>query len=141
MGDAYLGRADITVEQKGDTTLADGQAHRLLVLSTGHRLVEGIGCVNAGGAPFAYLCHPAYTSPVDNVTLLETYYDAEGHRVYVNSRERLCDEILAGVKPVVGQSTNHADGSAVYDLQGRRMDGRSLPKGIYIQGGRKFVVK
>ena len=141
VGDAYLGRADITVEQKGDTTLADGQAHRLLVLSTGHRLVEGIGCVNAGGAPFAYLCHPAYTSPVDNVTLLETYYDAEGHRVYVNSRERLCDEILAGVKPVVSQSTNRTDASAVYDLQGRRMDGRSLPKGIYIQGGRKFVVK
>ena len=113
----------------------------MLVLSTGHRLVEGVGCVNAGGAPFAYLCHPAYTSPVDYVTLLETYYDAEGHRVYMATLEQLCEKLLAGVKPVVSQSTNHLDASAVYDLQGRRVDGRSLPKGIYIQGGRKFVVK
>ena len=27
------------------------------------------------------------------------------------------------------------------DLQGRRMDVRHLPKGIYIQHGKKFVVK
>lgn len=33
-----------------------------------------------------------------------------------------------------------ADG-AVYTLQGMRVDGRSLPKGIYIRGGSKFVVR
>lgn len=32
--------------------------------------------------------------------------------------------------------------SQVFDLQGRKMnDGNSLPKGIYIMGGRKVVVR
>ena len=35
----------------------------------------------------------------------------------------------------------HASDDRVYDLQGRRMDVRHLPKGIYIQHGKKFVVK
>ena len=34
-----------------------------------------------------------------------------------------------------------ASDDRVYDLQGRRMDVRHLPKGIYIQHGKKFVVK
>ena len=34
-----------------------------------------------------------------------------------------------------------ASDDRVYDLQGRRMDMRHLPKGIYIQHGKKFVVK
>ena len=44
-------------------------------------------------------------------------------------------------------SLRRSSGSAVYDLQGRKVDtssadGRSqLPRGIYIQNGRKFVVK
>ena len=149
VGDAYLGHANITVVQEGDTILADGQSRRMLVLSTGHRLVEGIGCVNAGGTPFDYLGYdtPVYVPKGDyydafvSFTLLENYYDEEGRRIYSNTREKAYDAILAGVKPVVSQSTNRTDASAVYDLQGRRMDGRNLPKGIYIQGGRKFVVK
>ena len=29
----------------------------------------------------------------------------------------------------------------IYNLQGIRMNGKNLPKGIYIQGGKKFMVK
>lgn len=39
------------------------------------------------------------------------------------------------------QHTADAVGTPVFDLGGRRMDGSSLPKGIYIRGGRKFVVR
>ena len=28
-----------------------------------------------------------------------------------------------------------------YNLQGQRVDGKSLPKGIYIKNGKKFMVK
>jgi len=31
--------------------------------------------------------------------------------------------------------------NAVFDLSGRRIDSESLPKGLYLKGGRKFVVK
>ena len=33
------------------------------------------------------------------------------------------------------------NGQEVYDLQGRRMNGSNLPKGIYIVGGKKIVIK
>jgi len=38
---------------------------------------------------------------------------------------------------------NYADkaGGVVYDLQGRRMNADQLPRGIYVTGGKKFVIK
>lgn len=38
-------------------------------------------------------------------------------------------------------TTNNADKKNVYDLMGRQMSNTKLPKGIYIQGGKKFIVK
>ena len=37
--------------------------------------------------------------------------------------------------------TNKAGNNAVYNLKGQRVDGKSLPKGIYIKNGKKFMVK
>ena len=141
VGDAYLGHANITVVEVGDTVLSDGQSRRVLVLSTGHQLIEGIGCVNVQGALFDYLLHTNAPTDFYDFAVLENYYDAEGHRVYVNTREQAYEKLLAGVKSVAGKSADSTDASAVYDLQGRRMDGRNLPKGIYIQGGKKFVLR
>ena len=33
------------------------------------------------------------------------------------------------------------ENAPIYNLQGIRMNGKNLPKGIYIQGGKKFMVK
>ena len=139
VGDAYLG-TQYTVVQEGDTTLSDGQSRRMLVLSSGHRLIEGVGCVNMQGTPFDYLCHDNAPNTFFDFSLLENYYDAEGHRIYVNTREKAYEAIVAGVQ-TVATSDRLATDDRVYDLQGRRMDVRHLPKGIYIQHGRKFVVK
>ena len=139
VGDAYLG-TQYTVVQEGDTTLSDGQSRRMLVLSSGHRLIEGVGCVNVQGTPFDYLCHDNAPNTFFNFSLLENYYDAESHRVYVNTREKAYEAIVAGVQTVT-TSDRLASDDRVYDLQGRRMDVRHLPKGIYIQHGKKFVVK
>ena len=139
VGDAYLG-TQYTVVQEGDTTLSDGQSRRMLVLSSGHRLIEGVGCVNMQGTPFDYLCHDNAPNTFFDFSLLENYYDAEGHRIYVNTCEKAYEAIVAGVE-TVATSDRLASDDRVYDLQGRRMDVRHLPKGIYIQHGKKFVVK
>ena len=139
VGDAYLG-TQYTVVEEGDTTLSDGQSRRMLVLSSGHRLIEGVGCVNVQGTPFDYLCHDNVPNTFFDFSLLENYYDAEGHRIYVNIREKAYEGIVAGVQTVT-TSDRLASDDRVYDLQGRRMDVRHLPKGIYIQHGKKFVVK
>ena len=139
VGDAYLG-TQYTVVEEGDTTLSDGQSRRMLVLSSGHRLIEGVGCVNMQGTPFDYLCHDNAPNTFFDFSLLENYYDAEDHRIYVNTREKAYEAIVAGVE-TVATSDRLASDDRVYDLQGRRMDARHLPKGIYIQHGKKFVVK
>ena len=139
VGDAYLG-TQYTVVEEGDTTLSDGQSRRMLVLSSGHRLIEGVGCVNMQGTPFDYLCHDNAPNTFFDFSLLENHYDAEGHRIYVNTREKAYEAIVAGVQ-TVATSDRLASDDRVYDLQGRRMDVRHLPKGIYIQHGKKFVVK
>ena len=41
----------------------------------------------------------------------------------------------------VNMDTNKAGNNAVYNLKGQRVDGKSLPKGIYIKNGKKFMVK
>ena len=77
---------------------------------------------------------------MNGFALLENYYDAEGHRVYVKSREQVYDALVAGVQTVTSGNVRTAD-DAIYDLQGRRMAAGKLPKGIYVRQGRKFVVR
>ena len=73
---------------------------------------------------------------------LVVYYNTEGH---------LSERIISGYYKLIDNSTaiegieasgeEQAD-QPVYNLQGVRMpDGVSLPKGIYIKGGKKIVVK
>ncbi|HIZ68541.1 MAG TPA: C10 family peptidase [Candidatus Prevotella avicola] len=73
---------------------------------------------------------------------LVVYYNTEGH---------LSERIISGYYKLIDNSTaiegieasgeEQAD-QPVYNLQGVRMpDGASLPKGIYIKGGKKIVVK
>ncbi len=47
--------------------------------------------------------------------------------------------IAVGVKGIVMDKASNSD--AVYDLTGRKVTGSSLNRGIYIRGGKKFMVK
>lgn len=63
------------------------------------------------------------------------YASATNIRVYVE---------LPGTTTGIGSvnmDTNKAGNNAVYNLKGQRIDGKSLPKGIYIKNGKKFMVK
>lgn len=63
------------------------------------------------------------------------YAAATNIRVYVE---------LPGTTTGIGSvnvDKNNKANNAVYNLQGQRVDGKSLPKGIYIKNGKKFMVK
>lgn len=70
--------------------------------------------------------------------------------VYYNTEGQLSERTISSYYKLIDPSTGiegvEADGERkdqpVYNLRGMRMpDGASLPKGIYIKGGKKFVVK
>ena len=63
------------------------------------------------------------------------YASATNIRVYVE-----LPGTTTGVGSVNVDKHNNAN-NAVYNLQGQRVDGKSLPKGIYIKNGKKFMVK
>ena len=51
-------------------------------------------------------------------------------------------EIPDGIRDVTLEDAFYETGDdAVYDLSGRRVEGRKLPGGLYIRNGRKYVVK
>lgn len=70
----------------------------------------------------------------NNKTLAE-YASATSIRVYVE-----LPGTTTGIGSVNVDKRNNAN-NAVYNLQGQRVDGKSLPKGIYIKNGKKFMVK
>lgn len=63
------------------------------------------------------------------------YAAATNIRVYVE-----LPGTSTGIGSVNVDKHNNAN-NAVYNLQGQRIDGKSLPKGIYIKNGKKFMVK
>lgn len=99
--------------------------------------IEGIGAISP------YLTVPTYFSPFDHRLLAACYVD--GKQIFGDETYTLD---IKNSSPVFKQS-GMVDES-VYDLSGRRVmqnnkvpgsQGNSLPKGIYILNGRKFVVK
>lgn len=70
-----------------------------------------------------------------NKKTLAEYAAATNIRVYVE-----LPGTTTGIGSVNVDKHNKAD-NAVYNLQGQRVDGKSLPKGIYIKNGKKFMVK
>ena len=70
----------------------------------------------------------------NNKTLAD-YASATNIRVYVE-----LPGTTTGVGSVNVDKHNNAN-NAVYNLQGQRVDGKSLPKGMYINNAKKFMVK
>jgi hypothetical protein len=80
-----------------------------------------------GGAPFESMAHEAYL--VLNQELVP------------DIKALLLDgTVLTGIREVT-VSNAPSGNQIVYDLQGRRVFATKLPKGIYIVGGKKVVVK
>ena len=102
-------------------------------------LIEGIGSTGP------YLLYPIYWSSWDWRRLAACFVDGKliYHTSYYDPSK---------IEEINAPSSSHSfksNNNAVYDLSGRRVANSSefqgssfrLPKGVYIQGGKKFVVK
>ena len=108
--------------------------------------IEGKGAAAAAGMLIAYL-NPSETK------VLESTLAAYGKKgVYISYRLAAGGSDFVSA-PDITNSINHVSAqpvanTAIYDLSGRRVANSSefqgsnkLPKGVYIQGGKKFVIK
>ena len=128
------GHEAISVVEINNIVTKDGVARKLFILSNGCQIIEGIGCVNSPGMWLFYLNPGA--SPYDIGYLLFYGYHPQGTGTWnaIYEREEETNSIY-----------NMTTGSDVkvpsfYDLQGRRLTGKPT-KGIYIQNGKKVVIK
>ena len=144
VGDGFRhvdGHDDITVVEKDTVAYADDVPRRRLTLSNGLIIIEGMGCINSNGmlidwlnpaeeyqSNFTYLdyCADDWNKPFN---IIYTHEDSGLHVVDTNP---------AGIEPL--QASESPSGHAIFDLQGRRLSA-PLSKGIYIQDGRKRIVK
>ena len=121
---------------------------KMFTMSNGVTCTEGSGAVSALGLLVAYLNPADYG--FSRVTLsaygrngVYWEYNMAGGSTIIDK-----PDIPLGVESVT--ESEHVVSPSVYDLQGRRVcqgnnvteyQGNKLPKGIYIQNGRKVVVK
>ena len=145
VGDTF-GTNGTIVDWVDEVATDDGVSRKLFLLSSGHEILEGIGCLYSMGELVNYLSEPVLQSNIYdgfNYTYLSDFSEGE-KLVYTNSKDA-ADQYVMTVRPISGKSSS-AD-SSLYDLSGRKLPslqggvGGRLHKGVYIQGGKKFVVK
>ena len=139
---SVAGYDDVTVK-----TVRRGQFdEKIFSLSNGVGYIEGKGATAAAGMLVAYLNPP-------ETKVLESTLAAYGKKgVYISYRLAAGGSDFVSA-PDITNSINHVSAqpvanAAIYDLQGRRVSVSSAssvssvhPKGVYIQGGKKFVIK
>ena len=136
VGDKYRtveGYDDIWITAKDSVTISDGKRHCRLTLSNGLVLIEGIGCINSNGRLIDYL-NPA-KQYWNSFTYLKYVYDDNGNTLYGNTTTKVKESDVLGIS----EKRAPINSFVLYDFQGRMMQHPN--KGIYIQNGRKVVVK
>jgi hypothetical protein len=104
-------------------------AHELTGNTYGNKLVvvanddESIKGINVNGEPMSL--------DVNNYAEITNLVDGDVVTIFMNN----------ATTSGIGSITTQTGAAPVYNLQGRRMTGRHLPKGIYIRQGKKVIVK
>ena len=137
IGERYPFITDVVVTDTSLVTTLDGRKRKLLCLSNGRKLIEGIGCINSsGGVGFYQKVDAKYD---DQINLTEFYID--GQLVYT-------PDVLTGIHHVTPTQNAKPSTQSLFDLSGRRLSvssntsvGSVLPKGVYIEEGKKRVRK
>lgn len=131
------------------TVNVGGEPRKLITLATGHRLLEGIGSLTGGF--FEYMKTPlwlpgftgictTYLRLYEENNLLVLEQSSEETYDYLLTEEDVQDYLLTGTRDGIVKQEDDKTTALVYDLQGRKLS--SIPtKGIYIQNGRKHVVR
>lgn len=143
VGERYPCKGEVYVSGVSHMTTRDGVDRKVLFLSNGLEIVEGIGCLNSPDGPFAYQ-NSSGVAPVrmagkeqgdlepPTASLLSLRKYGEGtDPIYVKG-----DELTS----ILQNSIIKRNNSKLYDLQGRRLN-TPPTRGIYIQNGKKLVVR
>jgi len=148
VGDKYPsvpGHEDVIVVGTEKTKTLDGNEHRVILLSNGLRIVEGIGCLNSNGAFLFYLNSAGIEQAVEDLVLFSkgTIFNDEDKTILFDQHKNgdltmLPWQPTTAIKTPV-KTTNKAE-TSIYGLGGREL--KSTPaSGIYIRNGKKYVVK
>lgn len=130
--------SEISVIATDNVITLDGKERRLLKLSNGMEIIEGIGCTNSRGV-FLFYLNPA---GIEQAQERLRSYGVKNQFVYKSYSDDDDDYWKTWTYSTEVSQQMFIDSSTadIFDLYGRRMTG--LPKpGIYIRDGRKYVVK
>ncbi len=141
VGERYPCKGEVYVSGVSHMTTRDSVSRKVLFLSNGLEIVEGIGCLNSPGGPFAYQNFSG-SEPMRAVGLEQENRDALAAsllslRKYGDGTDPIYvkgDE-LASIRQ---KPMTKKDNGKLYDLSGRRLALPS-PHGVYIRNGRKYV--
>ena len=129
------GYNDVSVVAKDIVVYEDKNERRRLTLSNGLVLIEDIGCINSNGHLLDYLNpSPLYEG---NFSYLKQVLTANYNTVY-ETDVKVIDGTELGVNVI--RKSNNILVPSFHDLQGRRLNAKP-EKGIYIQNGKKYVMK
>ena len=144
VGDRYPCRGEVTVTAVSSFTTRDGICRRLLLLSNGLEILEGVGCLNSPYGLFAYQNDPGKETLGEKRGGAMAGVAASGLGIqsfmkYGKGSEPIFvfGDMELGIAPVRDEQI---DDSCIFDLQGRRLN-RIPWKGFYIRDGKKYVVK
>ena len=121
----------------------DRNFRRLTVVSIDDTANSGY-FVEGVGSSGTYFLNPFYLSTWHFVRFVACYVDGE---LLYYDRELFGDTLPDAYTSIHNPSATGFSDNSIYDLQGRKVDTSSadgrpqLPRGVYIQNGRKFVIK
>ena len=127
-GDSFRhvdGHDDIVVDSVGTLTTLDGVERRLIYLSNGCQVAEGLGCLNSIGALFFYL-NPLRSDYQRGFlsTFAPTYSSMVGYYnkyIYYYTLQEERETILAGIESVARAECSTSESLLFFDLQGRHL--------------------
>ncbi len=143
-GDRYPMIGNVTVKSVEQVNTGDGVCRKLLTLSNDIQLLEGMGCVDCYGMLIGYQSVDKVYSPYGSY-----YYKGYSDCYYKDGIEHIGDNnfitykwTLADISHEISFSIDNPSSPCpmYYDHSGRRLHDKPA-KGIYIQNGRKFVVR
>ena len=152
-GDRYPYIGEVLVKEVSYYTTHDGLSRKVLLLTNGAIIVEGIGCINSIGGIIIYqnmedICEyfESYdgTEKMIYAQLFRCELTATGETIYSASDDYLPKTSVTSPsdKSVNSESVNYNSvNSNFHDLSGRRLPSLPTRKGIYIKDGRKVLIK
>lgn len=132
---SVAGNEDVTVVNVRDTTTADYNTRRMLILSNGTRIVEGIGCIVSQTVK-------ENSKEVVGETAFTTFGDFIKYKtqVYAKSEKDVISDITTGMDSpdITGEKNRQKE--RIYNISGQRLTQKPT-HGIYIINGEKTTGK